>query len=806
MKRQTKMFQTLNNQPVTMKTKCLKACCSIMFLMITVFFTGCGKSSKSEFPVFPPDNVTSLMDRDQMLEQLNIELPVLPPKLQDPNAPPNTFPTDPDNPEGNWTDSLRNPDAPISRSIFGLWNNYSDKSSGMFPGPDSARLGDYTPIDLLKMKNGKIITTPEEWWEKRRPEIKKDIEDQMYGRIPPEEILPAVSWSVSTSAGGSGNSAYVQKEIAGTIDISRYPEVRNKPVIRATLRTPARTNSPVPVIIFFGGMGNVNDFYWERSSPHGWGTCVFDLTALQPDNGQGLTSYLIGLVNKGNWRKPTDWGSLAAWSWGVSRLIDYFETDKDVNTEIIGLNGVSRYGKATIVAMAYEPRIAIGFPGDAGSLGTKMNRRHWGQDLENSCDANEYHWMAGNFFKWAGELVPGQYLPRKIEECPVDAHSLLALCAPRPVFMNGGSTSSWCDPYGVFLSGVNATPVYELLGQKGLVAEDKVPVIDKAYIDGTIGYRVHQGGHSDAPNWPAFHEFAAKHFDIPVLNSSASDIILGSDEGSSEEFTVTSNKDWEITCPDEWLTIDAGSSSGSENVRLIASANTEKSGRSTFVTIKTEGREQTVNVNQASSVSSLGVVLDAVKGLTGRELEIGSADKSQVSLEIRSNTAWEIQIDYPEVTGSGARFMMGSGNWLSLSNTAGVNDKTVILTATENTTVEKRKATLSLSAPRTKPLIVEITQEKGAPTLDIMADTLSFDSEGGSAMPLFVMTNTTWNLTCSESWISASPQSGGNYGRITISAEENEEATGRSGEVIVSVEGLPPEVIIITQKGISENN
>ena len=136
MKRQTKMFQTLNNQPVTMKTKCLKACCSIMFLMITVFFTGCGKSSRSEFPGFPPDNVTSLMDRDQMLEQLNIELPVLPPKLQDPNAPPNTFPTDPDNPEGNWTDSLRNPDAPISRSIFGLWNNYSDKSSGMFPGPD----------------------------------------------------------------------------------------------------------------------------------------------------------------------------------------------------------------------------------------------------------------------------------------------------------------------------------------------------------------------------------------------------------------------------------------------------------------------------------------------------------------------------------------------------------------------------------------------------------------------------------------------------------------------------------------------
>lgn len=448
-----------------------------------------------------------------MLFQLGIILPALPPKLLDPNKPVNAWPSDKNNPEGNWSDENKHT---ITRSAFGLWNNYSDKSSGFFPGPDSARLGNYTPINLLRIKNDKVITTADEWWNVRRPEILNDLQDQLYGKIPPDSVLPKVNWTITTSTGGRGSSAYIQKDLTGTLDISRYPGVRNKPVISATLRTPANVTESVPVMIFFGGFGNAVESYWTRSNPAGWGICVFNLAALQPDNGAGLTSYLIGLVNKGNWRKPTDWGTLVAWSWGVSKLIDYFETDKAVNTKIIGLTGHSRYGKATLVTMAYEPRIAIGFPSDGGSLGTKMNRRHWGQDLENSTGANEYHWMAGTFFRWAGELVPGQYLPRKIEECPVDAHSLLALCAPRPVLLNGGTNSSWTDPYGQFLTTVYASPVYELLGGKGIVMEDPKPITDKAYIDGGLAFRYHNGGHTDAPEWPAFFEFAAKHFGIPV--------------------------------------------------------------------------------------------------------------------------------------------------------------------------------------------------------------------------------------------------------------------------------------------------
>jgi len=120
--------------------------------------------------------------------------------------------------------------------------------------------------------------------------------------------------------------------------------------------------------------------------------------------------------------------------------------------------------------------------------------------------------MAGNFFKYMGPLKEGSPMPRKVELLPVDAHSLVALCAPRPVFINGGTTDNWTDDYGMYLSAAGASPVYELLGKKGVVMPDDKPKIDVAYIEGDLGYRYHEGGHTDAPDWPAFLEFAAKYF------------------------------------------------------------------------------------------------------------------------------------------------------------------------------------------------------------------------------------------------------------------------------------------------------
>lgn len=461
----------------------------------------------AQFPSFPPDTVTSLMDRNQMMWQLGVTFPELPSKLEDKNTPPNSYPVDESNPEGNWTNTNNNI---ITRSGFGLWNNYDDIDDGFFPGEESWRVGNYTTIDLLKMNDGTIITSEEQWWNYRRPELLKDVQEELWGVIPPDSILPIVEWSVESLNGNSGVN-YKQKILTGILDISRYPQVRNIPQISAVLRIPSDINEPVPIMIVIGNTRwTPIDVYWKYCYPNGWGVCIFNANDLQPDDGAGLTSYLIGLCNKGNWRKPNDWGTLAAWGWGVSRLIDYFETDEDVDATKIGVAGHSRYGKATIVATAYDERIAIAFPSCAGSLGTKLNRRHWGQDLENSSWEKEYHWTAGNFFKWMGPIKSGEYLPRRIELCPVDAHSVLSLCAPRPVFLNAGTQDTWTDPFGIYLAGVFASPVYSLLGKEGLLINDKTPKVDVNYIDGNIGYRYHNGGHTDAPDWPAFFEFASK--------------------------------------------------------------------------------------------------------------------------------------------------------------------------------------------------------------------------------------------------------------------------------------------------------
>lgn len=473
-------------------------------------------AAQAPFPDFPPIGVTAAQDQQQMVWQLGITFPTLSPKLEDPNRPMNAYPSSPTNPEGNWTNAAGHT---ITRSGFGLWNNYDDIPSGFLPGPEAWRVGNYAPIDLLVLKSGRRITDATQWWTQRRPEIMKDVKEQFWGVIPADSVLPTVSFSAVTTTGGTGSGAYIQKAITGTIDITRYPQVRNRPQLTATLRLPANATGPVPVIIVFGG--NITT-YWNYVASSGWGICIYNNTQLQPDNGAGLTSYLIGLVNKGNWRKPSDWGALGAWSWGVSRLIDYFEIDPLIDANKIGLTGHSRYGKATLVATAYEPRVALAFPSCGGSLGTKMNRRHWGQDAENSGWDQEYHWMAGVFFNWHGPKTPGTYLPRKIEDCPVDAHSLLALCAPRPVFMNGGTQDSWPDPYGIYLTGVGATPVYELLGKQGLVMTDAKPNIDQAYIAGAIGYRYHTGGHTDAPDWPAFVEFGRRYFGTVVLSNKSS--------------------------------------------------------------------------------------------------------------------------------------------------------------------------------------------------------------------------------------------------------------------------------------------
>jgi len=237
----------------------------------------------------------------------------------------------------------------------------------------------------------------------------------------------------------------------------------------------------------------------------GWGYAVLIPTSYQADNGAGLTRGIIGLTSRGQPRRADDWGALRAWAWGASRALDYLETDRAVDARQVGIEGLSRYGKAALVAMAYEPRFAVGFIGSSGAGGAKVLRRVFGEQVENLASAAEYHWFAGNFIRYAGPLTP--------DDLPVDAHELVALCAPRPVFISVGSPAvegNWVDGRGTFLAGVHAGPVYQLLGKRGL-GTDTYPPMETALVDGEIAFRQHAGGHTTGPNWPAFLTWASRY-------------------------------------------------------------------------------------------------------------------------------------------------------------------------------------------------------------------------------------------------------------------------------------------------------
>jgi hypothetical protein len=394
---------------------------------------------------------------------------------------------------------------------------------------DESKVAPYTLPDPLVLKNGRKVTTSAAWWKQRRPQIVADFDSEMYGRVP--ESVPKVTWQVvATHHETIGAVPVVTKELVGRLDNSAYPRITVD--IQLTLTTPDKAVGPVPVMMEFG-LGaaaqaalrkRFTDAQWaviQGTGPSwqsqvlakGWGYAILIPTSLQADNGEGLTQGVIGLTNKGQPRKPGEWGALRAWAWGASRAVDYFESDRSVDARQIGIEGLSRYGKATLVAMAYEPRLAIAFVGSSGEGGAKLSRRTFGEQVENIASSSEYHWMDGNFLEYAGPLTRN--------DLPVDAHELIALCAPRPVFISGGSPEvegGWVDVKGTFLAAVAAGPVYELLGKRGL-GTTEFPPIETALIEGDIGFRRHRAGHTTGPNWPTFLTFASRYLKGPAEGS-----------------------------------------------------------------------------------------------------------------------------------------------------------------------------------------------------------------------------------------------------------------------------------------------
>jgi len=402
---------------------------------------------------------------------------------------------------------------------------------------DEAKVNAFTLPDPLVFNDGTEVTTPDEWWNHRRPQIVEDFDREVYGRVPKD--APDVKWEVvETKEEKVGDVPAIVKRLVGHVDNARCPQI--KVDIQLTLTTPASAKGPVPVMMEFGfggfgprpgartaapkagdaprtntapgrGFGGAGPSWQQQVISKGWGFAIIVPNSIQADNGAGLTRGVIGLCNKGQARKPDDWGALRAWAWGASRALDYFETDQAVDAKQVGIEGLSRYGKAALVAMAYDWRFAIGFVGSSGEGGAKLHRRNFGELVENLTGSGEYHWMAGNFLKYGGPLTPG--------DLPVDAHELIAMCAPRPTFISYGASTGpgaegqWVDQRGSFLAAVAAGPVFRLLGKKDLGTAE-FPEIESPIVDGELAFRQHKGGHTTGPNWPTFLAFADRYIEV----------------------------------------------------------------------------------------------------------------------------------------------------------------------------------------------------------------------------------------------------------------------------------------------------
>jgi len=425
--------------------------------------------------------------------------------------------------------------------------------------------------EVLTAKDGKKITTPDTWWKLRRPEIAEDLEREVYGRLP--KRLPKVSWTIKiTDREFVGRIPVIARQLIGHVDNSEYPLIEVN--ISMLVVTPLNVKGPVPVLMMFGrpsfpapsqpfgdDMQKINDALKDllvKNNPDlkkifdqypaynpitrtntgfpfgpplpqsgepspteqlladGWGYATIDPGSIQADNGAGITKGIIGLVNKGQPRKPDDWGALRAWAWGAARGLDYLETDSAVDAKKVGIEGVSRYGKAALVTLAFEDRFAMGLIGSSGKGGTTLHRRVWGEAVE-SLTGGEYYWMAGNYMKYGASAA--DFGSKSGCDLPVDSHELIAMCAPRLTFVSYGvpekGDAKWLDHQGSYMAVIAAGSVFKLLGAHDLGVSnnyqaEKMPAVNIGLLDGALAWRQHDGGHTDAPNMKYFIGWADK--------------------------------------------------------------------------------------------------------------------------------------------------------------------------------------------------------------------------------------------------------------------------------------------------------
>ena len=405
---------------------------------------------------------------------------------------------------------------------------------------DESKVKPYTLPDPLIMADGKPVRDARAW-PARRAEILRLYESEIYGRIPAN--TPKVTWQVTETDPQAREGASIRKRIVGTIG-----EGADAPKINLTLHTPAQAKQPVPIILlvnFGGGTPQPPATPPAAAQPaatapatattpaapvsgapaaaagrgrggppsdppvaaeilaRGWGYATVGYNDIQPDRANAWTQGVIGRTLASGAEQPAadEWGTISAWSWGISRILDYLETDKAVNAKQVAVQGHSRLGKTVLWASAKDQRIAAVFSSCSGEMGAALARRDWGETVDDM--AQNFAWQfAGNLQKWVGRW----------NEMPVDSHMLIALSAPRPVFVTGGTTDQWADPVGMFKAQVSAGPVYRLLGKRDL-GTTELPPLDTPLTAGDLGWHYHTGGHTATPaDWKAFLEFLGKYF------------------------------------------------------------------------------------------------------------------------------------------------------------------------------------------------------------------------------------------------------------------------------------------------------
>lgn len=367
----------------------------------------------------------------------------------------------------------------------------------------------YTLPDPLVMFDGRPVKTAADW-RTRRAEILETYKDDIYGRVPAN--TPKVRWEVA-STDTSARAGALLRRVVGTIGTAA-----GAPTIKLNVYTPAGATHAVPVILLvnFGGgpprpagapagpgAGSGEPPVADEILARGWGYATVGYNDIQPDRANSFTDGVIGTTLAPGQTRPApgDWGTISAWSWGISRIIDYFETDRAIDAKHVAVQGFSRLGKTVLWASAMDERITAVFSGCAGEMGSSLARRDFGESVDDM--AQNFPWQfSSRFQQWVGRW----------NDMPVDTHMLIALSAPRPVFITGGTTDQWSDPKGEFLAQVAASPVYQLLGAKGIGATE-LPPVDTTVATGDLGWHYHTGGHMlTVDEWKAFLVFLDRYF------------------------------------------------------------------------------------------------------------------------------------------------------------------------------------------------------------------------------------------------------------------------------------------------------